>query len=125
MEGHQCRQLAAALHPPPSDALARPRHRPAGRLVRVRPDARRERVAHRRPGPGPRLAEDPRQGVRVPSRAFTGVNFWSAGTVGTLTASAPVNVQIRQRGDGTAVVSAASPSSGGTGSPPCSPRRPR
>ncbi|MEU6707275.1 polysaccharide lyase 8 family protein [Streptomyces wuyuanensis] len=54
--------------------------------------------------------DDGSQGVHVPSRGFTGVNFWSAGTAGALTASAPVSVQIRQRRDGTAVVSVADPS---------------
>lgn len=47
--------------------------------------------------------DDQRHGVRVLSRGFTGVTFRSAGTVGTLTASAPVSVQVRQRRDGTAV----------------------
>ncbi|MFD4722524.1 polysaccharide lyase beta-sandwich domain-containing protein [Streptomyces sp. NPDC058423] len=49
------------------------------------------------------------QGVRVPSRGFTGAGFWSAGTVGPVTASGPVSVQIRERRDGTAVVSVADP----------------
>ncbi|MFD6419731.1 polysaccharide lyase 8 family protein [Streptomyces sp. NPDC060194] len=39
---------------------------------------------------------DDQQGVRVPSAGFTGVNFWFAGTVGDLTASAPASVMIRE-----------------------------
>ncbi|MEJ8661969.1 polysaccharide lyase 8 family protein [Streptomyces sp. MS1.AVA.4] len=50
------------------------------------------------------------QGVRVPSRGFTGINFWSPGTVGTVTVSAPVSVQIRERRDGTATIAVADPS---------------
>ncbi|MFF7716147.1 polysaccharide lyase beta-sandwich domain-containing protein [Streptomyces sp. NPDC007988] len=49
------------------------------------------------------------QGVRVPSRGFTGARFWSTGTVEPVTASGPVSVQIRERRDGTAVVSVADP----------------
>ncbi|MGW7368017.1 polysaccharide lyase beta-sandwich domain-containing protein [Streptomyces sp. NPDC054841] len=56
------------------------------------------------------LANDAgQQAVRVPSRGFTGINFWSAGTVGKVTASAPVSVQIRERSDGTATTSVADP----------------
>ncbi|MEI5010808.1 polysaccharide lyase beta-sandwich domain-containing protein [Streptomyces sp. PmtA] len=43
------------------------------------------------------------------SRGFTGANFRSTGTVGPVTASGPVSVQIRERRDGTAVVPVADP----------------
>ncbi|WLQ38934.1 polysaccharide lyase 8 family protein [Streptomyces laculatispora] len=57
------------------------------------------------------LANTSRQhGIRVPSLGFTGINFWASGTVGTVTADAPVSVQIRERRDGTATVSVADPS---------------
>ncbi|RII18372.1 Xanthan lyase precursor [Streptomyces sp. YIM 130001] len=49
-------------------------------------------------------------GIRVPSLGFTGVNFWQPGTVGKVTASAPVSVQIRERRDGTAVICVSDPS---------------
>ncbi|MEV0091271.1 polysaccharide lyase 8 family protein [Streptomyces sp. NPDC050738] len=50
------------------------------------------------------------QAVRVPSRGFTGINFWEAGTAGAVTASAPVSVQIREKHDGTATITVADPS---------------
>ncbi|WP_328874827.1 polysaccharide lyase 8 family protein [Streptomyces sp. NBC_00287] len=62
------------------------------------------------------LANSPRaQGVRVPSRGFTGVNFWEPGTVGKIAASAPVSVLIRERRDGTAVIAVADPAREVTG----------
>ncbi|MEV4946742.1 polysaccharide lyase 8 family protein [Streptomyces sp. NPDC053755] len=39
-----------------------------------------------------------RQGVRVPSLGFTGINFWVGGTVGDVTAGAPACVMIRETG---------------------------
>ncbi|MEU2160235.1 polysaccharide lyase beta-sandwich domain-containing protein [Streptomyces chengbuensis] len=50
-----------------------------------------------------------RFGALYASAPPTGVTFWSAGTVGPVTASGPVSVQIRERRDGTAVVSGADP----------------
>lgn len=55
------------------------------------------------------------QGVRVPSLGFTGVNFWEAGTVGKVTASAPACVQIREKRDGTATICVSDPSRTVTG----------
>lgn len=49
-------------------------------------------------------------GIRVPALGFTGINFWEAGTVGKVTTSAPVSVQIREKRDGTATISVADPS---------------
>lgn len=49
------------------------------------------------------------QGVRVPSARFTAANFFASGTAGTLTASAPCAVTVRERGDGTAVVCVGDP----------------
>ncbi|MFJ4624524.1 polysaccharide lyase 8 family protein [Streptomyces sp. NPDC088812] len=49
------------------------------------------------------------QGVHAPALGVTAVNFWAAGTVGDLTASAPCSVLIRRRGDGTTVLCAADP----------------
>ncbi|RFU87130.1 lyase [Streptomyces triticagri] len=49
-------------------------------------------------------------GIRVPSLGFTGINFWRAGSVGKVTATAPVSVQIRERRDGTAVLCVSDPS---------------
>ncbi|MEV3855852.1 polysaccharide lyase 8 family protein [Streptomyces sp. NPDC050095] len=49
------------------------------------------------------------QGVRVPSLGFTGVTFWEPGTVGKVTADAPLVVQIREKRDGTATVSVSDP----------------
>ncbi|MFE0801625.1 polysaccharide lyase 8 family protein [Streptomyces sp. NPDC058812] len=49
------------------------------------------------------------QGVHVPSLGVTAVNFWTAGTVGDLTASAPCSVLIRRRRDGTAAVCVSDP----------------
>jgi hyaluronate lyase len=55
------------------------------------------------------LANTPKaHGVQVPSLGFTGVNFWSAGTVGKLTASAPCSVMIRENGN-TAVICVSDP----------------
>lgn len=50
-----------------------------------------------------------RQGVRVPSLGFTGVVFWEPGTVGKVTADAPLVVQIREQRDGTATVCVSDP----------------
>ncbi|MGW5635168.1 polysaccharide lyase 8 family protein [Streptomyces sp. NPDC003832] len=49
------------------------------------------------------------QGVVVPPLGFTGVNFWSAGTVGEVVASGPCSVMIDERGDGTAVICVSDP----------------
>ncbi|MGW0390570.1 polysaccharide lyase 8 family protein [Streptomyces sp. NPDC003042] len=49
------------------------------------------------------------QGVTVPSLGFTGANFWAAGVVGPLEASAPCSVTVRVRNDGTAAVCVADP----------------
>lgn len=49
------------------------------------------------------------QGVTVGPLGFTGVNFWQAATVGTLQASAPCSVTVRERCDGTAVVRVSDP----------------
>lgn len=49
------------------------------------------------------------QGIRVPSRGFTGVAFWEPGTVGEVTVDAPVCVQIVEKRDGTAVLTVADP----------------
>ncbi|MEW2157756.1 polysaccharide lyase 8 family protein [Streptomyces sp. NPDC007189] len=49
------------------------------------------------------------QGVSVRSLGFTGVNFWSGGTVGTLTASDPCCVMISESEDGTAVIAVSDP----------------
>lgn len=58
---------------------------------------------------------DDQQGVSVPSLGFTGVNFWFAGTVGTLTASKPCSVMISEKSDGTAVVCVSDPMRAQTG----------
>lgn len=50
------------------------------------------------------------QGVSVPSAGFTGINFFEGGTVGAVTSTAPVSVQIREGRDGTATVCVADPS---------------
>ncbi|MET9609427.1 polysaccharide lyase 8 family protein [Streptomyces sp. NPDC006512] len=56
------------------------------------------------------LANDnDRQGIRVPSLGFTAVNFWFAGTVGTLTADGPACVLVREHGDGTATLCVSDP----------------
>ncbi|MGW1074649.1 polysaccharide lyase 8 family protein [Streptomyces sp. NPDC002537] len=75
------------------------------------------------PGAGQRAvadrAEDPRwltvlansrdqQAVRLPSLGLTAANFWAAGTVGPLGATAPAAVLVRERG-GTATVHLAEP----------------
>ncbi len=49
------------------------------------------------------------QAVHVPSLALTAANFWLAGTVGDLTASAPCAVLLRQSGTGTAALTVADP----------------
>lgn len=58
---------------------------------------------------------DDQQGVSVPSLGFTGVNFWFAGAVGTLTASKPCSVMISEKSDGTAVVCVSDPMRAQTG----------
>ncbi|MEU2491162.1 polysaccharide lyase beta-sandwich domain-containing protein [Streptomyces sp. NPDC007883] len=73
------------------------------------------------------------QAVRVPSRGFTGVTFWTAGTVGPVTPSGPVRVRIRgtprrngRRPRGRPHPHGAGPHPHlGAGSPPCSPRHRR
>ncbi|MFH9619044.1 polysaccharide lyase 8 family protein [Streptomyces pratensis] len=84
----------------------------AGYAYIVMPGASRARTAAR--AAAPRWLETlansgAQQGVRVPSSGFTGVNFFEAGTVGRVTADAPVSVQIREKRDGTAVVCVADP----------------
>ncbi|MFG2983852.1 polysaccharide lyase 8 family protein [Streptomyces sp. NPDC048258] len=49
------------------------------------------------------------QGVRVGSLGVTAVNFWFAGTAGTLTADGPACVLVREHGDGTATVCVSDP----------------
>jgi hyaluronate lyase len=52
---------------------------------------------------------DDQQGIEVSSLGFTAVNFWFGGTVGSLTASAPACVMIREKPDGTAVICVCDP----------------
>ncbi|MFF4255832.1 polysaccharide lyase 8 family protein [Streptomyces sp. NPDC001663] len=52
---------------------------------------------------------DDQQGIGVPPLGFTGVNFWSGGTVGALVASDPCCVMISERSDGTAVICVSDP----------------
>ncbi|MGW7101021.1 polysaccharide lyase 8 family protein [Streptomyces sp. NPDC054838] len=49
------------------------------------------------------------QGISVGPLGFTGVNFWQAGTVGALEANGACSVTVRERPDGTAVLSVADP----------------
>ncbi|MFB6678953.1 polysaccharide lyase 8 family protein [Streptomyces sp. NPDC056390] len=49
------------------------------------------------------------QGVHVAKLGLTAVNFWAAGTVGKVTASAPASVLIREHRDGTATVVVSDP----------------
>ncbi|MFF5205055.1 polysaccharide lyase 8 family protein [Streptosporangium sp. NPDC000396] len=49
------------------------------------------------------------QGVQVSSLGITAVNFWNGGTAGSLTASAPCAVLVRERGDGTATLTVSDP----------------
>ncbi|THA56674.1 polysaccharide lyase 8 family protein [Streptomyces sp. A1136] len=49
------------------------------------------------------------QGVGVGALGFTGVNFWQTGRVGALEASGACSVTVRERSDGTAVLSVADP----------------
>ncbi|QNS02537.1 polysaccharide lyase 8 family protein [Streptomyces xanthii] len=49
------------------------------------------------------------QGVRVPSLGLTGAVFWEPGTIGKVSADAPLIVQIHERRDGTATVSVSDP----------------
>ncbi|MEY9848616.1 hypothetical protein ABH940_005720, partial [Streptacidiphilus sp. BW17] len=55
------------------------------------------------------------QGVTVPRLGFTAVNFFAAGTVGELTASAPASVLIREHRDGTATLCVSDPTRLNTG----------
>lgn len=56
------------------------------------------------------LANDnDRQGVRVASLGITAVNFWFAGTAGTLSADQPACVLVREHGDGTATLCVSDP----------------
>ncbi|WP_250564431.1 polysaccharide lyase beta-sandwich domain-containing protein [Sphaerisporangium fuscum] len=72
------------------------------------PDATRARAAD--PGWVRVLANTSRQqGVHVPSLGITAVNFWNDGTAGTLAASAPCAVLVRERGDGTATLTVSDP----------------
>ncbi|WP_179022782.1 polysaccharide lyase beta-sandwich domain-containing protein [Streptomyces sp. IMTB 2501] len=52
---------------------------------------------------------DSQQGIFVRSLAFTGVNFWLGGTVGTLTASDPCSVMISESENGTALIAVSDP----------------
>lgn len=54
------------------------------------------------------------QGVSVPSLGFTGINFWSAGTVGGVTASIPACVMIRVSGTTATICVSEPPRSGGS-----------
>ncbi|MBU3895647.1 polysaccharide lyase 8 family protein [Serratia rubidaea] len=49
------------------------------------------------------------QGINVPSLGFMAVNFWSSGTVDTLSADGPCCVMVREMGDGTAVICVSDP----------------
>ncbi|MEU4269870.1 polysaccharide lyase 8 family protein [Streptomyces sp. NPDC026092] len=49
------------------------------------------------------------QGVRVPKSGFTAVNFWTAGTVDKLRASAPASVLVREHRNGTATIVVSDP----------------
>ncbi|MEU9162273.1 polysaccharide lyase 8 family protein [Streptomyces sp. NPDC048424] len=49
------------------------------------------------------------QGVAISSLGVTAVNFWFAGTVGTLTADNPACVLVREHGDGTATLCVSDP----------------
>ncbi len=49
------------------------------------------------------------QGIRVPQLGFTAVNFWSAGTLDKIGASAPASVLIREHRDGTATIVVSDP----------------
>ncbi|WP_254047638.1 polysaccharide lyase family 8 super-sandwich domain-containing protein, partial [Streptomyces aureus] len=49
------------------------------------------------------------QGVRVPKLGLTAVNFWSAGTVERLRASAPASVLVREHRNGTATLVVSDP----------------
>ncbi|MEV4096720.1 polysaccharide lyase 8 family protein [Streptosporangium saharense] len=72
------------------------------------PSATKARAAD--PGWARVLANTARQqGVHVPSRGLTAVNFWAPGTVGPLTASAPCAVLVRESGDGTATLTVSDP----------------
>ena len=62
---HQHHQHDRTPHPPLADPLARPRHRPGGRHVRLRPPARRLPPHGRRPRRRPPLAVGPRQRLRA------------------------------------------------------------
>ncbi|MFJ6795286.1 polysaccharide lyase 8 family protein [Streptomyces sp. NPDC091268] len=56
------------------------------------------------------LANDnDQQGVRIASLGVTAVNFWLAGTVGSLTADRPACVLVREHPDGTATVCVSDP----------------
>ncbi|MGW0122092.1 polysaccharide lyase 8 family protein [Streptomyces sp. NPDC003327] len=50
-----------------------------------------------------------RQGVHVPRLGLTAVNFWTAGSAGRVTSSAPASVLIREHRDGTATVVVSDP----------------
>jgi hyaluronate lyase len=49
------------------------------------------------------------QAVRAPALGVTAANFWSPGTAGDLTASAPCAVLAREHGDGTATLTVSDP----------------
>ncbi|WP_327418841.1 polysaccharide lyase beta-sandwich domain-containing protein [Streptomyces sp. NBC_01233] len=56
------------------------------------------------------LANDnAQQGVRVAPLGVTAVNFWFAGTVGSLTADGPACVLVREHGDGRATLCVSDP----------------
>ncbi|MFI1963143.1 polysaccharide lyase 8 family protein [Streptomyces pathocidini] len=55
------------------------------------------------------------QGVRVAKLGLTAVNFWAAGTVDKVTASAPASVLIREHRDGTATIVVSDPARLATG----------
>ncbi|MEU4570940.1 polysaccharide lyase 8 family protein [Nonomuraea sp. NPDC023979] len=84
----------------------------AGYVYQLLPNASEEETRARAADPGWArvLANTARQqGVHVPSLGLTAVNFWTGGTAGPLTASAPCAVLVREPGDGTATVTVSDP----------------
>ncbi|WP_245647252.1 polysaccharide lyase 8 family protein [Microtetraspora niveoalba] len=84
----------------------------AGYAYLLLPGASRELTRARAADPGwvRVLANTTRQqAVRVPSLGITAANFWNDGAVAGLAASAPCAVLVRERGDGTAMLTVADP----------------
>ncbi|MGA5442630.1 polysaccharide lyase beta-sandwich domain-containing protein [Streptomyces griseoincarnatus] len=93
---------ARTPHPPSADPLARPRHRPGRRPLRLRPlpGAARYEAARRAVGPRrPRVLADDvsRQAVEALSLGLTAA-FWWPGSAGGLTVSRPAAVPLRRQG---------------------------